>query len=142
MNSRPAGFTLIEVMMAMGLFMFGISALLGMFQFGGGLESAARAHAELAPAIQPLVQKIKAEAWLLDGSGIASDLKSYFDQPVPGAPDFLYALDVQDSSESQNLRLARLDFYRQDPERIEASVSFLLIRRVPLSRRLSATATR
>jgi pilin/secretion family protein with methylation motif len=142
MKTSRYGFTLIEVMLAMGLFMFGISALLGMFQFGGGMESAARTHSELAPAIQPLVRQIQAEAWMLDSSGVANELRVYFDQPVPGAPEFLYALDVQDAAESPNLRLARLTFYRKDFERVEASVSFLLTRRIPLARRLSETASR
>ena len=62
---RRAGFTIVEVLLAMGLFLFGISALLGMFQIGGGFEGSARTHAELAPAIEPLIEQIREEAWLL-----------------------------------------------------------------------------
>jgi pilin/secretion family protein with methylation motif len=137
MRSRHAGFTIVEVMLAMGLFLFGISALLGMFQVGGGFEASARTHAELAPVIEPLIEQIRSEAWLLDSSGQPTEIRQYFDVPVPGVPAFKYALFVNENGGDPNLRLAELHFYRRDPERIEASVAFLLPRRVPASRRLS-----
>ncbi len=136
-QARASGFTLIEVLLAMGLFLLGITALLGMFQFGGGMEHAARTHAELAPAIEPLVARLKKDAWLLDASGNANELRNYFDQPVPGAPAFLYALEVEAVGDNPFLRKANLHFYRKDPERIEARVSFLLPRQVPVDRRLA-----
>lgn len=142
MRTRPqprSGFTLIEVLMAMGLFLFGISAMLGMFQFGGGLEASARTHAELAPAIEPLIREVRDNAWLLDASGQPTELRIYFDEPVPGAPAFRYALEVRQDGPNPDLPRAHLHFYRRDPERIEATVSFLLPRRVPAHRRLAET---
>lgn len=137
MKTRHAGFTIIEVILAMGLFIFGISALLGTFQVGGSFETSARTHAELAPAIEPLIEQIRDEAWMLDASGQPTEIRQYFDEPVPGVPAFKYALFVNEGGNNPNLRLAELHFYRRDPERIEARVSFLLPRRVPATRRLS-----
>lgn len=134
---KQAGFSIVEVLLAMGLFLFGISALLGMFQVGGGMEGAARTHSELAPAIEPLIAQIREEAWLLDAQGQPTELRRYFDEPVPGVPGFQYALYVEDAGGNPNLPLAELHFYRRDPERIEASVSFLLPRRVSAARRLA-----
>lgn len=139
-TSRHAqGFTIVEVLLAMGLFLFGISALLGTFQIGGGMEASARTHAELAPAIEPLVAQIREEAWLLDGSGQPTQTRQYFDEPVPGVPGFKYALYLPPEGGNASLPLAELHFYRRDPERIEARVSFLLPRRVPTERRLAET---
>lgn len=134
-----SGFSIVEVLLAMGLFLFGISALLGMFQVGGGMEGAARTHSELAPAIEPLIAQIREEAWLLDAQGQPTQVKRYFDEPVPGVPGFQYALYMEDSGGNPDLPRAELHFYRRDPERIEASVSFLLPRRVSAARRLAET---
>ena len=46
-STRAAGFTLIEILVAMAIFLFGVSAVLGLFQVGGGYEQEARARAEL-----------------------------------------------------------------------------------------------
>ena len=136
------GFTLIEVLIAMGLFLFGITAMLGMFQFGGGLESSARTHGELAPAIEPLIEYVRENAWLLDEAGQESEIRIFLDEPVPGVPGFRYALVVQEPGNNPYLRQAQLNFYRKDPARTEASVSFLLTRKVSVSRRLRESTRR
>jgi hypothetical protein len=139
---KRAGFTLLEVLMAMGLFMFGISAMLGMFQFGGGMEATARTHAELAPAIQPLIRHVQEQAWIFDSAGQETQLRIFLDEPVPGVPGFRYALVVQPPGDNPYLRQAQLNFYRKNPARTEASVTFLLTQKVPVSRRLRETGQR
>lgn len=136
-TSTRSGFTIVEVLMAMGLFLFGITALLGSFQIGGSLENSARTHAELAPAIEPLVAEIRENIWLLDGAGQPSELRIYFDEPVPGVPGFKYAVHVDEATGAPGLRRAEVHFYRRDPERIEARVAFLLPQRVSSARRLA-----
>lgn len=136
------GFTLLEVLLAMGLFMFGIAAMLGMFQYGGGMEANARTHAELAPAIEPLIRHVQDTAWMLDSAGQESELKIFLDQPVPGVPGFRYALVVQPPGANPFLRQAQLNFYRKNSERTEASVTFLLTQKVPVARRLRETGQR
>jgi len=143
MSHTPrSGFTLLEVLLAMGLFLFGIAAILGMFQFGVGMESSARTHAELAPAIEPLIRHVQDNAWLLDAAGQESELKIFLDEPVPGVPGFRYALVVQPPGANPYLRQAQLNFYRKNAERTEASVKFLLTQKVPVARRLRETGQR
>lgn len=133
-----SGFSLIEVLLAMGLFLVGVTALLGLFQFGGGMENTARAHAELAPHVEPLVQKLLDEAWMLDSGGGTTRLQEFLAQPVPGAPDYKYDLIVENPKRADGLPRARLRFYRSNPERPVARLSFLLAKQVPMSRRLDS----
>lgn len=132
-----AGFTLIEVLIAMGVFLVGVTALMGLFHFGGSMETSARAHASLAPAVEPLVASIKDSVWLLDAAGVPSERRELREQPVPGAPGYRYDLVVEPAGDDPDLHRARLLFYRSSPERPAARVNFLLPRRVPLQRRLA-----
>ena len=135
MISARGGFTLVEVALAMGLFLVGITGLLGLFQFGGGLEASARSYAELAPAIEPLVKDLRRDAWLLDATGTIAGIREIRGEPVPGAPGYHYNLEVDALA---SLPRAVIRFYRSSPDRIEASAAFLLPPEVPLQRRLNA----
>ena len=132
MKSR-GGFTLVEILVAMGIFLFGVSAVLGLFQVGGGYEQEARARAELAPAVEPLVLMLKAQAWELAEAGELG-LGDVRGQPVPGAPGYRYDLIVEDPGELPALRRARIHFYRSSPERVLARTGFLLPQRIPIGR--------
>ena len=128
------GFTLIEVVIAIAIFMFGITAILGMFQVGGNLEQNARVHAELAPAVEPLVARIRQQAWMVDRQGKVTGLREYRGEAVPGAPGYRFDLVVRPAGENPALRHAELRFYRKSPDRILTRVPFLLEREVPITR--------
>ena len=135
MNSKHRGFTILEVVIAMGIFMFGISAILGLFQVGGSFEQNARVRAELAPAIEPLIAQIRRDAWLLDATGEPTALRSYVGAEVPGAAGYRFDLIVRDPGVNPALRRAELRFYRKSPQRVLTRVSFMLERAIPIERR-------
>ncbi len=126
------GFTLIEVIIAIALFMFGITAILGMFQVGGNLEEDARVHAELAPVLQPLIQQIRREAWLVDKQGHITGIRLYQGEVVPNLPQYRFDLEIDPVQSNPELRKAEIRFYRQSPKRVLARVSFLLDRQLPI----------
>ncbi len=133
---KRRGMTLIEVLLAMTIFVFGITSLLGLFHFGGDLSQRARAHGELAPALRPLLADVRRRAWRLDASGHASGTREFRALDVPGVPGFHYDLTVEDASDPA-FRHARLRFWRNDPEKAVTELEFLLTPRVPLDRRLA-----
>ncbi|MFK5954970.1 MAG: prepilin-type N-terminal cleavage/methylation domain-containing protein [Planctomycetota bacterium] len=128
------GFTLIEVVIAIAIFMFGITAILGLFQVGGNLEQDARVHAELAPAIEPLVEYVRQNAWIVDEKGKTTGLRELKGEAVPGASAYRYDLIVRPEGDNPFLRRAELRFYRKSPDRVLTRVTFLLERSVPIAR--------
>lgn len=135
--TRPRGMTLVEVLIAMAIFVFAITALLSLFHFGGDQEQRARSHAALAPRIQELVDHILADAWLIEPGGSLARLRSFAGETVPGAPDYHYDLLVEEA-EDPDLRRAELRLYRASPERPVVRLAFLLPRAAPLARRLES----
>ncbi|HEX9792665.1 MAG TPA: prepilin-type N-terminal cleavage/methylation domain-containing protein [Planctomycetota bacterium] len=134
--SARRGFTLIEVLIAMGIFLFGVTALIGLFQYGGGMETGARARAALAPAVEPLVQDLLDRAWRVDGSGAYAGLAEIRGETVPGAADYRYDLEVLPGAEGPALRRAEVRFYQRSAENPVVRIHFLLPRTVPVERRL------
>lgn len=135
-KNSALGFTILEVIIAIAIFMFGITAILGLFQVGGNLEQSARVRAELAPAIEPLIAELRRDAWLLDASGAPTGLREYVGTEVPGASGYRFDLIVRPPGENPALRRAELRFYRKSPERVLSRVSFMLERDVPIERRI------
>ena len=133
-----SGFTIIEVLVAITIFMFGISALLGLFHVGGNFEQQARVNAELAPAIEPLIADIKRSAFEYDYSTNSYRLNSFVDLPVPMAPAYKYELWVEPNPSDANMQRAQLRFYKKSPDRVLSRVSFMLLRQVPISIQLQA----
>lgn len=131
-NSRQ-GFTLIEVVIAIAIFMFGITALLGLFQVGGSLEQSARVHAELAPSVEPLVESVRQNAWIVDAKGKVTGLREIKGEAVPGAAGYRYDLIVRKAGDNPALRRAELRFYRKSPDRVLSRVTFLLEEEVPIA---------
>jgi len=127
--------TLIEVLVAMAIFLFGVTSLLSLFHFGGDQEQRARVHAELSPHVAQLVDELVDGAWLLEDDGSVVRLRTIEGEPVPGAPDYHYDLRVSDVGDPE-LRRAQIRVWRSSPERPVLTVAFLLPRTVPLERRM------
>lgn len=135
--SRRAGMSLVEVLIAMAIFIFGVTAVLGLFQLGGGLEARARVEAELAPAIEPLIARLRAETWRQDEQGSWLPPAPASGERVPGAEDYRYDLTVYPGPPDRpDLVRAELRFWRTAPDRVLARSAFLLPRRIPVERRL------
>lgn len=131
---QQQGFTLIEVVIAIAIFMFGITALLGLFQVGGNLEQSARVHAELAPSVEPLVEYVRQNAWVVDAKGKVTGLREMKGEAVPGSSGYRYDLIVRPAGDNPALRRAELRFYRKSPDRVLSRVTFLLEEDVPIAR--------
>ncbi|MDP6850777.1 MAG: prepilin-type N-terminal cleavage/methylation domain-containing protein [Planctomycetota bacterium] len=132
---KQRGFTIVEVLLAMALFVVGVTALLGLFHFGGGLEQEARTHAELAPLIPAIVAEAKERAWELDDSGNLLGPKNLSGMMVTGAPSYKYDLEVV-SGNDPALGRATLVLYRKNPDRPATTLRFLLPRMVSMEKRL------
>ena len=131
------GFTIIEVLLAMALFLVGITAVLGLFHAGGSLEQEARDRTLLAPIVQELVADARRNAWRVDATGTWLGLTEMKQEPVTGAPGYFYDLQVS-LGQDPDLARATLIIYRKRPDRPAILLPFLLPRSVPVARRLLA----
>lgn len=130
------GFSLIEVLLAMAIFLIGMTSLLALFQFGGVLETESRAHSRLSTVASSLADELVRDAWRLDPSGRVGALEPRTGEPVPGHADYRYDFLVEELPADLSLVRASLRFYRRSPDRPAAVVRFLLPVDVPLERRL------
>lgn len=134
---KQAGFTLIEVLLALGILLFGMSAVLGLLTFGAALSRSAHLRTVGASAAEAVVADLEETLFPFDAEGEAGDPRPIADRALPGYPGLVY-------SASATPNPARPLEYRVDVslrwksggvER-ERSFQTLLLREIPFGERL------
>ncbi len=136
-SSRQAGFTILEVVLAMGILVLAMTSLLGLFTFGAALTRTAALRTAAATAIEAVIADLEESLFPLEDDGSVGDPRAIVDRPVPGARGVVYsatarmnpddpdefAVDVRASWEASGVRRER-------------SFTTLLLREVPFGERL------
>lgn len=157
---RPrAGFTIIEVVLAMGILMLGLSVILTLFTFGAGLSRNAELRADAAAAVEAVVADLEEGLFPLGPDGEVLDPNVVTARPVPGHPDLVYdAVATPDPTRLDDLARAaepgvtfargpipyRVDVamtWRSQGQARQRSFSVLLPRQVPFGTRLRSLVT-
>lgn len=90
-----AGFTLIEVLLAMALLVFGMASILGLLSFGAGLARTAALRGASADAIESVMSDLEERLFPLvkneAGDEVVGEPKERVDEPVPGHPGLSYS---------------------------------------------------
>lgn len=146
--SRRAGFTIVEVVLAMGLLLLGMSAVLGLLTFGAALARTAALRTGAAAAAEAVVADLEETIFPLEidaqtGERSAGEPHDITGRGVPGHPGLVYsarstAVPAEEAGTPGPQR------YRVDIEiswtasgRRKAQVfSVLLLREVPFAERL------
>ena len=94
-QASTAGFTLIEVMLAMGILALGMTAVLGLFTFGAALTQASVLRTQSATAVEAITLELPAKLFPVDEQGLPAvpegdGRASLEDQPIPGLPALRY----------------------------------------------------
>jgi len=138
-----AGFTLIEVMLAMFVLLIGMTAILGLLSFGAALSRTATLRGGASNAIEAVVRDLEETLFPLEldanGDEQAGEPREIHEQPVPGYPGLLYSTHATPNPEHP------LE-YRVDVEITWAvggttrskQYTTLLLREVPFGERLRA----
>ena len=90
-NGGQAGFTLIEVMLAMGLLLLGATVILGLLTFGAALARTAALRTLSAEAVDAVVADLEEGFFPLEEDGRVGDPEPVVDRPVPGYSDLVYS---------------------------------------------------
>jgi uncharacterized protein (TIGR02598 family) len=86
-----AGFTLLEVVLAVGVLTLGMGALLGMLTFGAALTRTAALRAASAAALESVMADLEVGLFPLREDGSVGDPVEVDDRAVPGAPGVVYS---------------------------------------------------
>ena len=147
LRSQRSGFTIIEVVVAMGLLLLGMTSILGLLSFGAALSRTAQLRNSAASAAETVVADLEETLFPLvvdpeTGQVVVGRPKDVVDRPVPGSDGIFYTARV--SGDPRDTRSGGPMRWRVDVEMHwmtrgrERSRSFttLLLREVPFGERL------
>jgi len=132
-----AGFTLIEVLVALGILLFGMTAVLGLFTFGAALSRSAHLRTVGSSATDAVVADLSETLFPFDAQGEAGEPRPIADRPVPGYPELVYSAKATQNPE-QPLEYKveiRLRWASAGVER-EKQFTTILLREIPFGERL------
>lgn len=89
--SKRSGFTLLEVVLAMGLLMVGMSVILTLLTFGAGLSRESEKRADAAAAVRAVVADLEESLFPLSAEGVIGEPVPITDRPLPGYPGLTYS---------------------------------------------------
>ena len=93
-KDRRAGFTLVEVVLAMFVLLVGMTAILGLLSFGAALSRTSSLRSGAAGAIDAVVADLEDSLFPLEvdeqGDEIAGEPQDLKDREIPGYPGLLY----------------------------------------------------
>lgn len=135
--SRRGGFTLIEVVLAMGILVFGMSVLLSLFTFGAAVTRSSALRTASAATVEAVLADLEESLFPLEPDGTVGEPGEVVDRPVPGAPGVVYSATATPNPDDP------LE-YRVDVEltwdsggvRRATSFRTLLLREVPFGERM------
>ena len=111
-RKATAGFTIIEVVLAMGILLLGMTSILGMLSFGAALSRTAQLRASAAAAAEAVVLDLEETLFPLledpdTGQLVVGEPRKVVDRPVPGHPGILYSATAEpDPSSASSLSAA------------------------------------
>ncbi|MFT5690018.1 MAG: prepilin-type N-terminal cleavage/methylation domain-containing protein [Planctomycetota bacterium] len=145
-TSKHAGFTLIEVILAMFLLLVGATTLLGMLSFGAGTARTANLRSDATAALPAVLMDLEETLFPLvvdeegfDSAGIPIPERN--DLEVPGYPDLSYGYRATPLSEPDAVRdleylIDVVISWREGGNRRSIDYQTILLREVPLGERL------
>lgn len=86
------GFTLIEVVLAAGLFVLGMSMILGVYSFGSALSRTAELRSLSSDAVDALVADLRETLFPVRDDGLVGGPRTIEDREVPGRRGLRYSV--------------------------------------------------
>lgn len=90
LDARRAGFTLVEVMLAVGILVFGAAAIIGMLTVGASLTRTAELRTTAASSLEAVLDDLDHQLFRLE-DGELTGPHEITDRAVPHAPGVVYS---------------------------------------------------
>jgi hypothetical protein len=141
-----AGFTIVEVVVAMGLFLLGMSCVLGLLAFGAALTRTAALRNDGASAMEAVIADLDEQMFPMEVEGTsvrAGPPADIADRTLPGRPDVTYSAKATPDPSQKDYPGGALEY------RVDVTVAWksggrtksrqfttLCVREIPFSERL------
>ena len=136
---RARGFTLLEMLVAMGVLTTGLASVLALFSFGAALLKTARERERGALAVEAVRADLAENLWRLREDGTVEDPSPVQDRPVPNQPGLRYSAVLRESPDLPGEYGAEIEIVFRDKGRARREVyRTILLREVPFERRLAS----
>lgn len=131
-----AGFTIVEVVLAMGILLFGMSSILGLLTFGAALSRTAHLRTNAASAVEAVTADLE-ETLFPMVKGEAGEPKKITQRDLYGTSEIVYsATPVQNPDRPLEYRVDVEMTWKSAGLQREKRFSTILLREVPFGERL------
>jgi hypothetical protein len=135
-KARRAGFTIIEVLVAMGILLFGMTAILGLLTFGAAVSRTALLRTQTASLSEAVIADLE-ESLFPYKDGEVGEPVAIQRKPLPGQPDVLYSATATQNPESPLEYKVDVEFtWESGGVRRERRFSTILLREIPFGTRM------
>ena len=86
-----AGFTILEVVLAMGILVIGMTVLISLLTFGAALSRTAAMRTAASAAIEAILADLEESMFPLDDQGEVGEPLPIVNREVPASPDVVYS---------------------------------------------------
>lgn len=133
---RRGGFTIVEVIVAMGILLFGMTSILGLLTFGAALSRTAHLRTNSAAAVESVMADLQETFFPLEG-GEAGEPKKIVDRELFGMSDVIYsATPYQNPDRPLEYRVDVELSWKSAGVQREKRFTTILLREVPFGERL------
>ncbi len=134
---KSRGFTILEVVLAMGLLVMAMTSLLGLFTFGAALTRTAALRTAASTAIEGVVADLENSLFPLEEDGSVGDPRVLVDRRVPGARGVIYSALARVNPDNPDEFAVDVEvFWEAAGVRRARKFTTLLLREVPFGERL------
>jgi general secretion pathway protein I len=132
------GFTLIEVVLAMGILVMGMSVLLSLLTFGAALTRSADLRIRATTVIEAIIGDLEESLFPLQDDGTVGDPPERIEaRPVPGAVGAVYSATTRPNPDDFNEYVVEVQVsWEAEGVRRTKTFETLLLREVPFGERM------
>ncbi len=132
-----AGFTIIEVVLAMGILVMGMTVLLSLLTFGAALTRTAALRTAASTAIEAVIGDLQESLFPLQDDGTVGEPRQIEGRAVPNAPGVIYSASARPNPDEPLEYAVDIDLsWETSGVRRAKSFQTLLLREVPFGERM------
>lgn len=141
---RDGGFTLIEILAAMGILVVGVGSVLALLTFGAALQRTAEARNDVALAAAQVIAELREQSFpIASGGGAGAPDAGPIERDVPGHPRLRARVELKENPALPGEYAASVSIgWQERGKRRWETFRTILQREVPFTRRVDAELER